>query len=593
VALLGESVARGYLFDPLVNPATMLQEMLDSELPQGYQVIDLARTDATFEHLEILAQQLPLLKPQIVILFAGNNWHKFEPSISEFQMLAHTLRETHSFAAVAQVYRESLMPRHAKRVINLLAEVCHRTKAQQLNIIPEFNLTDWQSECPVLVPFLVGKARPQWLKHRSDALQFLREGRLPEARALAEDMMRLDLGASWLAPWILGQVSLFEQDYGAAQCHLEKAKDSVCGMFVPHSPRCATSIQSLLRAHSSQCSLGVVDLPHEFRTAPGTSVANREVFLDYCHLNARGMKLAMGRVAEKLLAIEPKSSRCSAPELSSRVNIPTNLEGEAHFLAAIHNAHYGQEAEIVRFHFSTALQLCPSLSHVALAYLDFQGREAPSWLCRSFARLGSSAVIHRYFWPTDAAIIDKFEDSMLEGIFLTELEKREVRHAEQVRRVLLSEHGAKFPINLLSHFSHARTFRSKFGYSTAREHAFYRSYLPESRFRLIAAGDSDLLARIVFRIPSSAAPNATARILLNDTDVCCLAGSAEWRTFPFKLHKEHLREGTNVISLHWPMPQTEDGQEIERAARQLEFCAKPEVLPTYGDISLLMIISQV
>jgi hypothetical protein len=37
--LLGESVARGYLFDPAVTPAVMLEHLLGSE------VVDLARTD--------------------------------------------------------------------------------------------------------------------------------------------------------------------------------------------------------------------------------------------------------------------------------------------------------------------------------------------------------------------------------------------------------------------------------------------------------------------------------------------------------------------------------------------------------------------
>src|SRR5690349_7501867 len=46
VLLIGESVARGYLYDPVFNPAMALQQILESQFgADKVEVIDLARTN--------------------------------------------------------------------------------------------------------------------------------------------------------------------------------------------------------------------------------------------------------------------------------------------------------------------------------------------------------------------------------------------------------------------------------------------------------------------------------------------------------------------------------------------------------------------
>jgi hypothetical protein len=74
VVLVGESVARGYLFDPAITFAGMLEAAL------GVEVVDLARTDLTAIELPALFEALPALEPDAVVLFAGNNWHSVASS---------------------------------------------------------------------------------------------------------------------------------------------------------------------------------------------------------------------------------------------------------------------------------------------------------------------------------------------------------------------------------------------------------------------------------------------------------------------------------------------------------------------------------
>ena len=78
VALLGESVARGYLYDPHFNPASALEEMLKSQLAAGkIDIVDLAKSNQTLQELKVIVGQCLALRPDIIVIFAGNNWRPY------------------------------------------------------------------------------------------------------------------------------------------------------------------------------------------------------------------------------------------------------------------------------------------------------------------------------------------------------------------------------------------------------------------------------------------------------------------------------------------------------------------------------------
>src|SRR6185503_6296362 len=75
VLLIGESVARGYLYDPQYTPAMALETILGSQLGEGgVEVIDLARKDMGLTAMAEMAQSALLLEPDAVLIFSGNNW---------------------------------------------------------------------------------------------------------------------------------------------------------------------------------------------------------------------------------------------------------------------------------------------------------------------------------------------------------------------------------------------------------------------------------------------------------------------------------------------------------------------------------------
>src|ERR1700712_2909221 len=75
IVLLGESVARGYFYDPLYTVANELESIL-THTPglEETEVIDLAKTSMTMDGLLELAQASIRLEPDAVVVFAGNNW---------------------------------------------------------------------------------------------------------------------------------------------------------------------------------------------------------------------------------------------------------------------------------------------------------------------------------------------------------------------------------------------------------------------------------------------------------------------------------------------------------------------------------------
>src|SRR5262249_11205096 len=134
VLLLGESVARGYLFDPWLTPAVVLERMLNGALREqsgrdpsggdhtddGIEGVGLARTDLTVREPVPLLPVAPPLEPDALVLFAGNNWENVTQSMQEFQLLATALRQG-GFPACRRAFTELVLLPACRAVLDLLA----------------------------------------------------------------------------------------------------------------------------------------------------------------------------------------------------------------------------------------------------------------------------------------------------------------------------------------------------------------------------------------------------------------------------------------------------------------------------------------
>jgi hypothetical protein len=73
--LLGESVARGFLLDPYLTPAMVVEKTLHENCTDDqFDVVDLAETNLGIRGLMERYVQCFQLDPDVIIFFAGNNW---------------------------------------------------------------------------------------------------------------------------------------------------------------------------------------------------------------------------------------------------------------------------------------------------------------------------------------------------------------------------------------------------------------------------------------------------------------------------------------------------------------------------------------
>jgi len=160
VLFMGESVARGYLYDPDFNPGMALQMILDRQFGEGeIEVIDLARTNLGFQirDLAISARQL---EPDIAIIFAGNNWCNTAPTFSDVVRIDNALA-SEGMAGVKRV-SEEYIEQTGTGVVRDIALAYKEQGIPLVWIIPEFNLGDWRD--PVTnAPYLPDDLNVEWL----------------------------------------------------------------------------------------------------------------------------------------------------------------------------------------------------------------------------------------------------------------------------------------------------------------------------------------------------------------------------------------------------------------------------------------------
>lgn len=580
VVLIGESVARGYFFDPLVNVAALLERALAAAASPA-EVIDLARTDLTVANVNELLECLPELQPDALVLFCGNNWYKLELQPLEYVDLAAGLRAG-GYSETARRFREEIMVDRAGECLDRVANTAALIGCPVIVIVPEFNLLDWQSEDPVAFPRLPRNETEQWLTTMELADHAYNEKQYPEAAKLYEKLIELDQGTSWLSLRQLGLCHHFMGD-PAAGSTLEQARDAVCGMFIHHSPRCTSAVQQVLREKSREHQFRLVDLPEIFRAASGGNLPGRQFFLDYCHLNLEGLRLTVTQTAGALIAPATNLER----ELEfTEAEIPLDRKQIAivHFLAAIHNAHYGQHLEIIRHHCARALELDPTVSTIMAEYVDLQSQRAPAWMTSAYENLCRLPIIRRYLAVADPRMTYKFDDTLLVQAIREELTRRNI--PVPVSRCS----PAHSDVDLLAPSSSARTFRERMGYALGIQRGYYRATAPRSSFHWSCANSASVHVRISARVPGDG-EFSTATLRVNNQKIAELPLESAWRAFKVTVPSEAIRTGANVVTIDWPIPAVGE-QELENAACLLERGVLPDPLPVFGDVYTFVVVHE-
>ena len=589
IVLVGESVARGLLYDPQFTPAQALQRILNAACgPAKTEVVDLARSDLTHEPLHKLIDEALHLSPDALVVFAGNNWGVLPaPSDEQFMDIASAFRETGSWRGVKEAC-ESFVVAKARQTLRSLEEIVRVRGIPVVFVLPEFNLADWGSDCDC-PPLLDSEQTETWLRARCEAEQLLKGPGWEKAERPGNLLMQLDQGTTAAGPNILAEVSQRRGDHEAARTFLELARDATICWPYRQTPRCFSVIQDTIRTGAAAHGLHLVDLPREFARHLGGEVADRRLFLDYCHLTLEGIRLSMALTAETLLPLLKYPTKSSKELAQVDMKVAGNVNAGAHFLAAVHSGNWGQRMDILRHHVRTALEYDRGIARMMQLFLDLHIRRVPSSLCRSYDELcefQSLAAIIAFY---NDSISDKFLNTKLISAVSEELEEVGIPARDAVKDLMIKEHGVKkravnLVDNLYSTGSFARCLvdlRPKFYKATARNTAF----------PLVCDTPEPLNFALTMQVPNVRL-DQTISLRLNGNVVAELPATDRWTTSTFSAPAGLVHPGLNQVEIGWPMPVWSGENQREHVVESLEAGEVVEITPMFGLIQSFRVLKE-
>ena len=589
VALIGESVARGYLYDPQFNPAIALRKVLESQLgAQEVEVVDLARTNLKWEIRE-LAHQALLLEPDAVVIFAGNNWNADFSRAEDLPYVQEVLLRQ-GIPGLKKLIEERLEA-ETRSLVRDVASTYGKKQVPVVWMIPEFNLADWQ-DAGTSVPYLPDGGHRDWMMYQEEAQAALEKGEYSNASALAHRMMELDGGVNAHAPRILAECSRNAGDPEATRFWLEKARDAtIWDVSRIVSPRCYSAAQKALREETAKYPGSyTVDLPAIFKEYQRGEIADRQMFLDFCHLTVQGIEVAVAAAAASVL--KPLTGRETPWRslLDTSISPDRQLQAEGAFLAAIHNAHHHQCEEVVRHHCLMAITLWPKIARTMAYFVELQTRRTPMLMCTAAEQIAGSgsALVPNYLLRKNTQQLDAI---LLDAIGHA-LKKAGVDLSATLSGLRRKEHSvAKATRNLLDYYYCSSTRQSQeimwaiprdLEARTRARSDYYKAYGRDSKFLFVGEKDHAVKLEITCRVPGPVEMEQELCASINGQRIGGIAAGRKWETWEIVIPGPVVREGLNEIAIRWPLPAFSREAPWGGVTNGL-----PEFFPVFGEIHSL------
>jgi hypothetical protein len=608
VGFFGESVAAGYLYAPHLTPARVLEEQLRS-FSADFEVVDLARTNETIPSLLATVRAALQIQPDVLVLFAGNNWNLLEtPEVSPY---APSVRARQRFA---QALRQEGLPGPVKRAaeqlrgtvregFDYLAMLARAVGIPVVVVIPEVNLADWENRQPV--PWLPAGDTARWYGLFQKATEALEREAWGQALAAAREMRALDGGACPTTHRILARTFL---GLGNAEEARRAALEEVDATTYPtlaflSAPQATTAVRELLREEARRHGFLAVDLREVFARHAGSVLPGRRLFLDYCHLTAEGMRVAMAAVTAEVLKVsgmaEDEPDWQGVLERSPEPRVSPEADATAKLGAALHSAHrlltVGPKGPILEHWLERALDASPGVEAAMLDLIEARCAPCPAVLTaaqqRNLASPYRLQLQHGWQW-------EGLDADMTEAIAAV-LERRgrgSIR--EEIRRLLLEHHaiqegGTELAVPALYHWDPLERFYPEaMSFEDLSRRATYRSPWPESSFCLICDTSRDVLLELTARLPAVGgtwgARQGALEARVGGTAIGRTELTSRWTRWEVKVNREHLRPGLNRLTLAWPaLPPVGDAARRD-AVERLEIGVAADLHPVFGEVFSLV-----
>lgn len=590
VVLIGESVARGFLYDPLFTPAMALESILQEELGKDeIEVVDLARTNVGFEVANLAISALHL-DPDLVIIFSGNNWDKGAPRNSDIPSVDTALRERGILGM--KNLAEAGLAQHVAAVVKQVSDAYQNANIPLVWIIPEFNLGDWRDQT-TNAPYLIEGHNQRWIALREGAERALQVRDYKTAARLAGEMVELDHACCVTPLYILAECCRSTGDQAGRRHYLELARDAaIWDTSKNTAPRTYSVTEKTLREEIPKYCAQCVDLPKLFREYLQGEVPDRRLFVDYCHLSSEGIQVAMAAAASAVLRLF-QGAEIPWRALMKKCVLPSaDVEAETAFLAAVHNAHWWQPAELVQHYCMRAVQSSRAILKVMTDFIDLQTRRTPMLMCRAtedLAGLGSHLMQHYLLRSNYQRLDTVLLDSV--AIALSTAGVNAQRQLDQLRR---QEHSVTHrDVNLLDYYYCAEGLQQQeimwnvahlADYLSHKPNHYYKAYWRESRFAFIGEANHAVRLRLTCRRPHPVLGEESASMYLNDCLIGKVSIGPEWQSWDITVPGNVVKDGLNKIAIHWPIPEFDRVKQFECVALDLVDKMYPEFFCVFGEI---------
>ena len=592
VAFFGESVAAGYLYAPHLTPAQVLEAQLRAAGGvDNFEVIDLARTNETLPSLAATVRASLQINPDVLVLFAGNNWNLLEtpevspyaPSVAARQRYGQALREdgiSGPIGLAAERLRQA-----AEAAFGDIAELAWAVHIPVVVVIPEVNLADWETRQPPV--WLGGDGTGRWHTLYAEAVERLDQQDFAGAIQSIQRMRELD-GGHCASTWRLlarAHLGLGNIEDARQACLAEVDAARYATLAFLSAPQATTAARELLRDLARRHGFLAVDLRDVFSEHTGSSLPDRRLFLDYCHLTLEGIQVAMAAVAAQVLNLSGMlDEEADWRRLISPSPLSPEAEATACFGAAIHTAHRllstGSKRPILEHWCEAALDASPGIAETMLDLVAARCAPCPAVLTaaqqRNLASPYRLLLQHGWRW-------DHLDADLIEAIRAV-LERRGHPAGERIDRLLLEhlairEEGTELldPIYLWEPLE--RFYPEVMDFEDLSRRATFRSPWPESSFCLICDAERDVEIEMTVRL---SAPGRVG-LAVNDRDLETVDAGERWTRAVLRIERESLRRGLNRLTLRWPAPP--DGEAaLAAAAERLEIGVAADLHPVFGEI---------
>jgi hypothetical protein len=595
VVLLGESVARGYFYDPHFNPAGVLQTILESELGPGkIDVVDLARSNLRIPELRACIGQSLALSPDILVIFAGNNWH---PHLSESDIpYVESLLRQQGVPGM-KAYLDEKREQTARNLITQANGLLTPRNVKIVWVIPEFNLRDWLDP-PSAAPLLPGDGNKHWRELDVRMRQAVRDADWARAQKSAEQMTRLDGGTSSVPLRVLASCCHAQKDTAAERGYLELCREAE-GWDPSFSfcPRVFLSTQKALREASAFPGNAVVDLPEILGRHLDGGLPGRQLFLDYCHMSAEGINVASAEIAARILSLVA-GVRGSARSLLDKAHAPpAEIEGRACFLAAAHNAAFYQGNEVVNYWCSRALRFWPECAQLMARFAEYvTSRDLPMMLCKPMLEFDALDRLDTrdYLGHGRMRRLDiTFGDAALAALADIGIEIE-----PEIADLRISEHSPRSGPKELTDFFYSaaipavsdRGWTSRSFPTNRGSHSIYASAFWEtSVFVFFAEKGQDIGITFTYRVRLSPLPHGTVTVDVNGGRLAELPAEPNWCTRRIFVPNEYIVDGLNKISIAWPTDEPTTDVLLSEAADSLLAMRLPYFSRVFGEIHTLSV----